>query len=169
MCLPQVIKSFQNYRGVATTFYPTLVVPGIRAECEVQAVSRRGAWTVLSWRWRQYTVELATTSCEPWLLTVNLWERRCHVERGRLLSRLRICRHICTANYVMLTAVSQVWWKSEKVGTGFSVFCSAEDLFGANCTTSLWDVYVACGCQQCCLCAVSVRAGWLTASACRIL
>jgi dsDNA-specific endonuclease/ATPase MutS2 len=25
MCLPQVIKSFQNYRGVATTFYPTLV------------------------------------------------------------------------------------------------------------------------------------------------
>jgi exonuclease III len=27
MCLPQVIKSFQNYRGVATTFYPTLVFP----------------------------------------------------------------------------------------------------------------------------------------------
>jgi len=26
MCLPQVIKSFQNYRGVATTFYPTLVL-----------------------------------------------------------------------------------------------------------------------------------------------
>jgi hypothetical protein len=26
MCLPQVIESFQNYRGVATTFYPTLVV-----------------------------------------------------------------------------------------------------------------------------------------------
>ena len=26
MCLPQVIKSFQNYRGVATTFYPTLVI-----------------------------------------------------------------------------------------------------------------------------------------------
>jgi hypothetical protein len=25
MCLPQLIKSFQNYRGVATTFYPTLV------------------------------------------------------------------------------------------------------------------------------------------------
>jgi len=25
MCLPQVIKSFQNYRAVATTFYPTLV------------------------------------------------------------------------------------------------------------------------------------------------
>ena len=25
MCLPQVIKSFQNYRGVATTLYPTLV------------------------------------------------------------------------------------------------------------------------------------------------
>jgi hypothetical protein len=25
VCLPQVIKSFQNYRGVATTFYPTLV------------------------------------------------------------------------------------------------------------------------------------------------
>jgi hypothetical protein len=25
--LPQVIKSFQNYRGVATTFYPTLVNP----------------------------------------------------------------------------------------------------------------------------------------------
>ena len=25
MCLPQIIKSFQNYRGVATTFYPTLV------------------------------------------------------------------------------------------------------------------------------------------------
>ena len=25
MCLPQAIKSFQNYRGVATTFYPTLV------------------------------------------------------------------------------------------------------------------------------------------------
>ena len=25
MCLPQVIKSFQKYRGVATTFYPTLV------------------------------------------------------------------------------------------------------------------------------------------------
>ena len=25
MCLRQVIKSFQNYRGVATTFYPTLV------------------------------------------------------------------------------------------------------------------------------------------------
>jgi hypothetical protein len=25
MCLPQVIKSFPNYRGVATTFYPTLV------------------------------------------------------------------------------------------------------------------------------------------------
>jgi hypothetical protein len=25
MRLPQVIKSFQNYRGVATTFYPTLV------------------------------------------------------------------------------------------------------------------------------------------------
>jgi hypothetical protein len=25
MCLPRVIKSFQNYRGVATTFYPTLV------------------------------------------------------------------------------------------------------------------------------------------------
>jgi hypothetical protein len=25
MCLPQVIKSFQNYRGVSTTFYPTLV------------------------------------------------------------------------------------------------------------------------------------------------
>ena len=26
MCLPRVIKSFQNYRGVATTLYPTLVV-----------------------------------------------------------------------------------------------------------------------------------------------
>ena len=26
MCLPQAIKSFQNYRGVATTFYPTLVL-----------------------------------------------------------------------------------------------------------------------------------------------
>jgi hypothetical protein len=26
VCLPQVIESFQNYRGVATTFYPTLVV-----------------------------------------------------------------------------------------------------------------------------------------------
>jgi hypothetical protein len=26
MYLPQVIKSFQNYRGVATTFYPTLVL-----------------------------------------------------------------------------------------------------------------------------------------------
>jgi hypothetical protein len=25
MCLPQVIKPFQNYRGVATTFYPTFV------------------------------------------------------------------------------------------------------------------------------------------------
>jgi hypothetical protein len=25
MCLPQVIKSFQNYRGVATTLYPTFV------------------------------------------------------------------------------------------------------------------------------------------------
>jgi hypothetical protein len=25
VCLPQIIKSFQNYRGVATTFYPTLV------------------------------------------------------------------------------------------------------------------------------------------------
>jgi hypothetical protein len=25
-CLPQVIKSFQNYRGIATTFYPTLVL-----------------------------------------------------------------------------------------------------------------------------------------------
>jgi hypothetical protein len=25
MCLPQVIKSFQNYRRVATIFYPTLV------------------------------------------------------------------------------------------------------------------------------------------------
>ena len=25
MCLPQVIESFQNYRGVATTLYPTLV------------------------------------------------------------------------------------------------------------------------------------------------
>ena len=25
MCLPRVIKSFQNYRGVATTLYPTLV------------------------------------------------------------------------------------------------------------------------------------------------
>jgi hypothetical protein len=25
MCLPQVIKSFQNYTGVATTFYPTIV------------------------------------------------------------------------------------------------------------------------------------------------
>jgi len=25
MCLPQVMKSFQNYRGVAITFYPTLV------------------------------------------------------------------------------------------------------------------------------------------------
>jgi hypothetical protein len=25
MCLPQVIESFQNYRGVATTFYPALV------------------------------------------------------------------------------------------------------------------------------------------------
>jgi hypothetical protein len=25
MCLPQVIKSFQNYREVATTFYPILV------------------------------------------------------------------------------------------------------------------------------------------------
>jgi hypothetical protein len=24
-CLPQVINSFQNYRRVATTFYPTLV------------------------------------------------------------------------------------------------------------------------------------------------
>ena len=29
MCLPQVIKSFQNYRGVATTFYPTLVQWGV--------------------------------------------------------------------------------------------------------------------------------------------
>ena len=28
MCLPQVVKSFQNYRGVATTFYPTLVYVG---------------------------------------------------------------------------------------------------------------------------------------------
>jgi hypothetical protein len=28
MCLPQVIKSFQNYRGVATTFCPTLVLEG---------------------------------------------------------------------------------------------------------------------------------------------
>jgi len=27
-----------------------------------------GAWTVLSWGWRQYTVELATTPCEWWLL-----------------------------------------------------------------------------------------------------
>jgi hypothetical protein len=26
MCLPQVIKSFQNYRVVATTFYPTLIL-----------------------------------------------------------------------------------------------------------------------------------------------
>jgi hypothetical protein len=25
MCLPQVIKSFPNYGGIATTFYPTLV------------------------------------------------------------------------------------------------------------------------------------------------
>jgi hypothetical protein len=25
MCLPQVIKSFRNYRCVVTTFYPTLV------------------------------------------------------------------------------------------------------------------------------------------------
>jgi hypothetical protein len=24
VCLPQVIKLFQNYRGFATTFYPTL-------------------------------------------------------------------------------------------------------------------------------------------------
>jgi hypothetical protein len=26
VCLPQVIKSFQNYSGVATTFFPTLVL-----------------------------------------------------------------------------------------------------------------------------------------------
>jgi hypothetical protein len=25
VCLPQVIKSFKNYRGVATTYYPNLV------------------------------------------------------------------------------------------------------------------------------------------------
>jgi hypothetical protein len=25
LCLPQVIKSFQNFRGVVATFYPTLV------------------------------------------------------------------------------------------------------------------------------------------------
>jgi hypothetical protein len=25
VCLPQVIKPFLNYRGVATTFYPALV------------------------------------------------------------------------------------------------------------------------------------------------
>ena len=30
MCLPQEIKSFQNYRGVATTFYPTLVYDVLR-------------------------------------------------------------------------------------------------------------------------------------------
>jgi hypothetical protein len=29
MCLPQVIESFQNYRGVATTFYTTLVYSGL--------------------------------------------------------------------------------------------------------------------------------------------
>jgi hypothetical protein len=28
MCLHHVIRSFQNYRGVATTFYPTLVCLG---------------------------------------------------------------------------------------------------------------------------------------------
>jgi len=91
-------------------------------------------------------------------VTVNLSERRCHVERGRLLSRLPICRHICTANYVMLTAMSQVWWKSEKVWT-VGAHCSFSVLrriyLSQNITTSVWDVYVACGCRQCLLCAVS--------------
>jgi hypothetical protein len=43
VCLPQVIKSFQNYRGIATTFYRTLVfklaeflfcLPGINTATE---------------------------------------------------------------------------------------------------------------------------------------
>ena len=33
MCLPQIIKSFQNYRGVATTFYPTLVYVLCNQKC----------------------------------------------------------------------------------------------------------------------------------------
>jgi len=105
--------------------------------------------------------------------TVNLSERRCHVERGRLLSRLRICRHIWTANYVMLTALPQVWWRSEKVWTVGAPYCSfsvqRRIYLSPNITMSVWDVYVACGCQQCFLCAVSVRGGWLSASACCVL
>jgi hypothetical protein len=33
VCLPQVIKSFQDYRGVATTFHPTLVFYPYATEC----------------------------------------------------------------------------------------------------------------------------------------
>ena len=39
MCLPQVIKSFQNYRGVATTFYPTLVFMDINKWCKTSPLS----------------------------------------------------------------------------------------------------------------------------------
>jgi hypothetical protein len=41
MCSPQIIKSFQNYRGVATTFYPTLIsMPSARFEPTVSSDDR---------------------------------------------------------------------------------------------------------------------------------
>jgi hypothetical protein len=87
--------------------------------------------------------------------TVNLSERRCHVERGRLLSRLRICSHICTANYVMLTAMSQVWWNSGKGGTVGVLQCL---LFsGGFIWRKLYDVSVGWVCSVWMLAVLSSR------------
>jgi hypothetical protein len=46
MCLPQVIKSFQNYRGVATTFYPTLVC---LSTCTISSVPLIIVFDVAEW------------------------------------------------------------------------------------------------------------------------
>jgi hypothetical protein len=37
--LPQVIKSFQNYSGVATTFYPILVFDVVISACNSFTIS----------------------------------------------------------------------------------------------------------------------------------
>jgi hypothetical protein len=65
VCLPQVIKSFQNYRGVATTFYPTLV-KGRNTGKSKQERSRTGGKETLKNR------ELSIGSNEPGWRT-NSW------------------------------------------------------------------------------------------------
>jgi hypothetical protein len=47
MCLPQVIKSFQSYRRVATTFYPTLVFGHVKENGVRMIAKIRSYWIVI--------------------------------------------------------------------------------------------------------------------------